>query len=281
MTKRLLLVLTVAIAACLSPAEDIQQVRQALNGGAGGAMVCGELCADKLVIPSDHPTADWVADPRTFPYAPADDHTLKLGWNADNTDPTEPRLYLLFESNYQPTPAHPALMEWHVQGFWPDSTIRRPITLTADRDTKVLDVGIRGQFSLRDSTATSLRFKITDGLTPSWQMFGVSLDWQINNHRMLSGLNAGSSGYVEAVRISAADEVLIAAGGHATRTAGPLHVKPAGLSRFEVNATGVGMHGNTPQPQCAIGDADTATMLVELLQCLHERGDVAWAGMAP
>ena len=109
-------------------------------------------------------------------------------------------------------------------------------------------------------------------------MFNMGLDWQVNNQRMLSGLNTDSTGYVEVVRISTLDEVLIAAGGHTTRTAGPLVVKPAGLSRLEVNATGIGMNGKAPQAPCAISDTNANTMLDELLQCLHDRGDVVWAG---
>ena len=266
------MLLPLALSACVS-AEPVSDTQQPL--GIGG---CGSLCADDVALPSEHAAAYWSVVPTTFPYAPADDHTLALGWNADNAVPNEPRWYALFESNYQPTPTAPALMEWHIQGWWPDSTIRRPLTMTADRDTKILDVGIRGQFTVWDSTASYLRFKITDGALPSWQMFNMGLDWQVNNQRMLSGLNAGSTGYIEVARISTADEVLLAAGGHPTRTAGPLEVRPAGLSRLEVSAIGIGMHGQPPQPQCNISDSDVATMVGELLQCLHDRGDANWAG---
>ena len=85
--------------------EPTSEVAQALTP-------CDDICADTLTIPSDHPAVDWVANASTYSYAPADDHTMRFGWNADNADPTEPRLYLLFESNYQPTVNHPALMEW-------------------------------------------------------------------------------------------------------------------------------------------------------------------------
>lgn len=308
--KRSLFIVLLAVAACIEPTSESQvgYVSQQLTGGSGGtggAAGCGELCADKITQPSEHATAQWVYEPTTFSFNGHPDNTLAIGWNADNADPTEPRWYMLFEQDYLIDPSVPRhLMEWHLQGWAPGSIIRRPLTVTMDRGTWDLDVGIRGQFHVSDSTSAKMRWLLDDAAagTASLHLFDVQMQWETNNAPMLRGLNFGSTGYVEAVRINSLDEVHIAAAGGGTRVAGPLTVAPAGTPRItattagvelrgtvaanptgaakmlEVNATGIGLHGKAPQPQCNISDSNTNTLVAELLQCLHDRGDVNWAG---
>ena len=264
---------------CIAEPESTGQDSAALIG------TCGTVCADEITLTSDHPTATWDYVPLTYNFNGQDNNTAALGWNVANHDNTEPRIGLYLESAYLQTPVGPNFMEAHIQGWFPAGITRRPFTAAIDRDTMKVQVGMGGRIWFQDSTQGKYRMILDDA--PSGQValhwIDVIQQWEAYNVPMLRGLNQAGNGYIEVARIGFAagkhDQIRLAPYGHDVAVQGPLAVAPDGSSKkLAVDGTGIGLHGKAPQPQCQVSDSDTATMVAELLQCLHDRGDVNWAG---
>jgi hypothetical protein len=139
---------------------------------------------------------------------------FSLGWNtgpnAGPVDPTMPAWMMTFESWYEPLCGGDHLHEWHIQWRGTDGTPRRPLSVAMNPEQAAGSVGIQGDLHVADES-NSMLMQVANGTV--WTHAAV-VRVQPDTPAVMG---VGNGMFVEAVRVTSQNEVVIGRNAAAVR----------------------------------------------------------------
>ncbi len=228
--------------------------------------------------PEEPVATPWIMGRFETPNAagPRNNHNYAFGWNLSPQGgpfvANETAMGMAFEQYWTPDGGLSSYMEWHLLFVTSTGAQRRPYSSMFNRGTGDMTNIVTGEQFVYCQNAGGLQTFVA---TPNAVTFGrygqlaVVVRNEGNDVPFLQ--QSGSAGYVELLRLNAADEVVLAHGGGVTKVGGQLKV--AGLSDggFVKAAATTGQLGVVTKPTITGSRADN-TALANLLTALEAMG---------